>query len=155
MRKVPYAVVVLMLGVWGSVLTGGAQEAAARVVVLPSANAPITLDAIRVATNPSSLAFTATHTGQRQVSAYTLSVFWFPPVGQRHGFISQEQQPPASLRNGDAQKAVMPLSDRVPLGADTTLIVAVRSVAFDDGTAWKNDEINAQVDEKARELKLP
>jgi hypothetical protein len=156
MRKMPYAAAVLTLGVWGSVLAlSAAFEATARVVILPTANTPITLDAIRVTTGPSRLAFTATNAGPKKVTAYSVSVFWFPPAGQRHGFMSQEQQPSTSLGTGEVQKAVMPLFDRMPLGPETTLIVAVRSATFDDGTEWKHSDLNGRVDEKARELKLP
>ena len=156
MRKMSYVVTVLTLGAWGLAQPMSAgQQTGARVVMLPSANAPITLAAAQVATNPSSLSFTATHAGPKKVSAYTVSVYWFPPAGQRHGFMSKEQQPSTSLGNADVQKAVMALSDRVALGSDSTLIVAVTSATFDDGTEWKNDQINTLVDEKARELKLP
>lgn len=156
MRKMLYAAFVLNLGVWGSVLgVSAALQATARVVILPSADAPITLDAVRVTTGPSRLAFTATNAGPKKVTAYSVSVFWFPPAGQRHGFMSQEQQPPTSLGSGEVQKAVMPLFDRMTLGPETTLIVAIRSATFDDGTEWKNNDLNGRVDEKARELKLP
>ena len=59
------------------------------------------------------------------------------------------------MRRGDAHQAVMSLSEGL-LGSDVTLIVAVRSAAFEDGTEWKPsvDEINARVTEKAHELKL-
>jgi hypothetical protein len=50
----------------------------------------------------------------------------------------------------------MSLADRgLTPGAETTLIVAVASATFDDGTTWSNDQLNARVNEKARELKLP
>jgi hypothetical protein len=163
MRKVRYAVAVFALGFSGSVLAvasarnvvAAQDAAAARVVILPIADGPITLDAARVATNPSNrLAFTATNTGPKKVRDYTVSVFWFPPAGQPHGFVNLENEPSANLGKGDAQAAVMPLSDRLRLGSDTTLIVAVRSATFDDGSEWRADDINARVNEKARELKL-
>jgi hypothetical protein len=161
MRKGCCAVALLTLGLYGSVVAVGrarngveAQDAT-RVVILPDVDAPITLDAVRVATDPSSVAFSATNTGLKKVRAYIVSAFWFPPAGQRHGFVSQEQQPPTSLGNGQVQRAVMPLPDRLQLGSETTVIVAVRSATFDDGTEWKDDEVSAQVNERARELKLP
>lgn len=156
MRRMLHVAAVLTLGVCASVLgVSAALEATARVVILPSANGPITLDAVRVTTGPSRLAFTATNAGPKKITAYSVSVFWFPPAGQRHGFMSQEQQPSTSFASGDVQKAVMPLFDRMPLGPETTLIVAVRSATFDDGTEWKQSDLNGRVDEKARELKLP
>jgi hypothetical protein len=144
----------LALALAVSASIGVAGQNAARVIVLPIADAPLSLDAIHV--NSTSLEFTATNTASKKVTAYNVSAFWFPPAGQRHGFTSQEQRPLASLRNGEAHHTIMSLADRgLTLGPETTLILAVRSATFDDGTSWSNDQLNARVDEKARELKLP
>jgi hypothetical protein len=162
MRKVRDVVTVLVLGMCGSVLgvvsarnVVAAPDVGARVVILPMTDAPVTLDAARVATDPSRLAFTTRNTGPKNIRAYIVSVFWFPPAGQRHGFNSQQQEPSASLRRGDAHQAVMSLSEGL-LGSDVTLIVALRGATFEDGTEWKPsvDEINARVTETAHELKL-
>jgi hypothetical protein len=163
MRKVRDVVAVLVLGIYGSVLgvvsardVVAAQDAGARVVILPIADAPVTLDSGRVATDPSRVAFTTRNTGPKNIRAYIVSVFWFPPAGQRHGFKSQQQEPSAILRRDDAHQAIMSLPEGMQLGSDMTLIVAVRSATFEDGTEWKPsmDEINARVTEKAHELKL-
>jgi hypothetical protein len=136
-------------------MSGSAQERP-RVVVLSTADAPLILDAVQV--DQGALVFTARNVGVKKVTAYAASVYWFPPAGQRHGFTTQEQHPLASLGGGDVHQTVMPLpltDPRATFGPETTLIVALRGVTFDDGTSWNDDAINARVSEKARELKLP
>jgi hypothetical protein len=152
MPKPSFILTLLALGVLGrTALTG---QDAARVVILPSTDAPIVLNAARVATDSSTVTLTATNNGSKNVKAYTVSVFWFPTVG-RHGFATQAQRPSAILSTGASHEAAVPLRNGVTLDSSTTLIIAARSAAFDDGTSWNNDDVSAQVDAKARELGLP
>jgi len=129
-----------------------AQSQSAPIVVLHSPDVPVTIDAARVVADPAGVAFTATNTTPKQVRAYSVTVFVYPPAGQRHGFVNAEQTPPRGLTQGQADKATMTLANRT-LGPDTTLVLAVKNVAFEDGTEWSAPDLPARVDQKVQSLK--
>ena len=132
----------------------GIAFAQAQVVILPASNSSISLSAPQVSTDSGSLSVTATNGGANRIRSYEVSVFWFPRAG-RHGFVTQVQRPSAALGTGESQQTNVVLGSRVSLNSETTLIVVLKGVSFDDGTGWSNDDVNAQVDQKARELNLP
>jgi len=68
----------------------------------------------------------------------------------------QEPRLSAGLEQYEANHAVMPLPPGVTLGPKTTLIIAVESARFSDGTEWRPSagEVSARVHEKALQLKL-
>ena len=155
MKRLSLAAVLLVVGAgFGSSLDAKsepAQSQSARIVVLPSPDVPVTLDAARVVADPGGVAFTATNTTPKQVRAYSVTVFVYPPAGQRHGFVNAEP-PPRGLTQGQAEKATMTLASRT-LGPDTTLVLAVKNVVFEDGTEWSAQDLLARVDQKVQSLK--
>jgi hypothetical protein len=106
------------------------------------------------ARDSSTVNFTATNSGAKAVRSYSVSIFYFPRAG-RHGFVTGVQHPSSPLMMGQSHLGNLAISNQVPLSAETTLIMAVKSVTFDDGSSWSNDTLNAQVDQRARELSLP
>ena len=126
-----------------------------RAVALREADAPVTLSTAWRVNEPPTVAFNATNTSSKRVSGYTVFVFWFPH-GPRSGFVIQEPRLPAALERREGRAAVMTLPPGVTLDSKSTLIIAVDSVRFDDGTEWRSSGggAHARVDQKARALKL-
>jgi hypothetical protein len=153
MRKMS-ALAVLVFVVSGLVLAAWRVEAQARVITMPSAEVSLTLGAIQVMPDSSTVSFTATNTGSKSVRSYSVSAFWFQPRG-RLGFTTQVQRPSTSLGMGQSHQATMSVDNRVSLGSETSLIVVVKTVTFDDGTSWNDDNVIDHVNQRARELNLP
>src|SRR5262249_37895121 len=148
MRKL--ALTTAMVGLLGYPVVQGQ----ARVVSLAMAASSVTLSNPRVSADSSTGSFTATNAGVKAVRSYAVSIFSFPRAG-RHGFATGVQHPSSPIPIGQSHQGSLPISNQVSLTSDTTLIMAVKTVTFDDGTSWTNDDLNSQIDQRARELNLP
>src|SRR5262249_10746788 len=82
--------------------------------------------------------------GRESVRSYAVWIFYFPRAG-RHEFATGVQHPPTPIPTGQSHEGGLPISNQVSLASDTTFIMAIRTVTFDDGTSWTNDDLNSQI----------
>ena len=123
---------------------------------VPIADAPLNLAVrrIHVQAEGSEIHFVVTSTATKKISTYTVTAYWYPPLGKRHGFASGEQHPASALSKDAVHEASLKLPKRAPIDVGTTVVVALTAAAFEDGTEWRPDSnrLTESVARTAREL---
>ena len=135
-----------------------AQGSLAQVVVLPQSESPVSInfDRMDAATDPATIAFSATNVASPRISTYGITVYIFPPPGQGAGYVFAQQRPATDFEAGQSHQVMMSLSRNRTYDAATILILAVRSVTFEDGTRWNAPQnLIQQVNEDAASLRKP
>ena len=123
---------------------------------VPVPDAPLSLAVKQIHIKPegSEIRFAVTATAAKKISTYTVSAYWYPPRGKRHGFASSVQHPPAALSKDVVHETSLQLPARAPIDVGTTVVLAVTAASFEDGTEWRPDpnRLTESVNKAAQEL---
>src|SRR5262245_37129697 len=109
MRKMALAAVTA-----GFVLATSAIQGQARIVNLAPPESSVTLGNPQLATDTSTLSFTATNSGAKAIRSYSVSVFYFPKA-RPTGFTNRLQRPDNPIATRQSHEGNIPLGNQVPL----------------------------------------